>query len=60
MAKRTLSIRSERLGELTTSELTSVIGGVPASGWLCEPITGPITGICPSWDCTGCHITCTC
>ena len=58
MAKRTLSIHRERLGELSTGELASVVGGV--SGWLCEPITAPITGICPSWECTGCHITCTC
>lgn len=58
MATRTLSIRRERLGELTTSELTSVVA---ASGRLCEPPTGPITAdLCPTWDCTGCHLTCGC
>ena len=57
MATRTLSIRRELLGELTTGELASVVG---ASGWLCEPITGPFTDLCPTWDCTGCHITCGC
>lgn len=49
---KTLTIRRDRLGELTSDELTSVVAGV--SGVLC------LTGICPTWDCTGCHLTCGC
>ena len=57
MKSRTLSLRRERLSELTLGQLESVAG---ASGLPCEPITAPITDLCPSWECTGCHITCTC
>ncbi|HVF06184.1 MAG TPA: hypothetical protein VNA20_15185 [Frankiaceae bacterium] len=53
MKHRTLSLRTEHLAELTTSELTSVAG---ASGLPCDLLTGA----CPTWDCTGCHITCGC
>lgn len=57
MSSHTLSLRRERLAELTPGELASVAG---ASGLPCEPITAPITDLCPTWDCTGCHITCGC
>lgn len=53
MKNRMLSLRTERLTELTTGELTSVAG---ASGTPCYILTG----ICPTWDCTGCHVTCGC
>ena len=60
MKTRTLSLRRERLTELTGSELTSVAG---ASGLLCDVLgTGviAITQLCPTWDCTGCYLTCGC
>jgi hypothetical protein len=47
-----LNVRVERLGDLSSDELGSVVGGV--SGALC------LTGICPTWDCTGCYLTCGC
>ncbi|HEX8002439.1 MAG TPA: hypothetical protein VF519_07060 [Mycobacteriales bacterium] len=52
MRNRTLSLRTDRLGELTAGELTSVVGA--ASALAC------LTGICPTWDCTGCYLTCGC
>jgi hypothetical protein len=58
MAQRRLTLRTERLAELTAGELESVNG---ASGLPCEPITAPITAdLCPTWQCTGCYLTCTC
>jgi hypothetical protein len=62
MKQRTLSIRRECLGELTDSELTAVAG---ASGLACDVVTTVattkfLTGICPTWDCTGCYLTCGC
>ena len=44
--KRTLTLRTEHLGELTTGDLASVAG---ASGLPCEPLTA----ICPTHNCTG-------
>jgi hypothetical protein len=55
MKNRTLTIRRDSLGELSNVELESVAGGV--SGILC---LGPLTSICPTWDCTGCYLTCGC
>lgn len=62
MKTRTLTIRREQLGELNAGELASVAG---ASGWLCDYVyihvdTDLVTGICPTWDCTGCYLTCGC
>lgn len=60
MKNRSLSIRREQLGELNAGELESVAG---ASGLLCDLIyinTDLVTGICPTWDCTGCYLTCGC
>ena len=57
MAPRTLTLRSERIAELSVAELESVAG---ASGLPCEPITGPFTDLCPTWYCTGCYPTCGC
>ena len=53
MRIRTLSIRRDRLADLTPDQMSSVVG---ASGLPC----GLLTSICPTWDCTGCHITCGC
>jgi hypothetical protein len=52
VSARKLSLRAERLAELSTPELESVVGGI--SGILC------LTNLCPTWDCTGCHLTCGC
>lgn len=58
MKTRTLSLRADRLGELDSAELTSVVG---ASGLPCDLVnTKLLTGICPTWDCTGCYLTCGC
>ena len=56
MKTRTLSLRTDRLGELTNDELGSVVGGVS----LLPCLVGPLTNICPTWDCTGCYLTCGC
>ncbi len=47
-----LSLRVDRLGELSSEELGSVVGA--ASGIVC------VTNLCPTWDCTGCYLTCGC
>lgn len=49
---KNLTLRRDRLGELSDGELGSVVAGV--SGVLC------LTGICPTWECTGCYLTCGC
>ena len=53
MARR-LSLRTEHLAELTPGELAEVAGGAS------DPTCIVLTGICPTWDCTGCHLTCGC
>lgn len=55
MKSRTLSLRADRLGELTPGELTSVVGGASIVIVCIE-----ITRLCPTWECTGCYPTCTC
>jgi hypothetical protein len=59
--RRTLSLRREQLGQLSDGELTAVAG---ASGIVCDIlswIAGPkVTDLCPTWDCTGCYLTCGC
>ena len=47
MKSRKLNLRAERLTELTTGQLGSVAGG--ASGLPCQVVTG----ICPTFQCTG-------
>lgn len=56
--KTRLALRAETLGELNASELTSVVA---ASGLPCDLVnTRLLTGICPTFECTGCYVTCTC
>lgn len=62
MKKHTLSLRRDTLGQLTTDELGAVVGaaaeraddGVGTTGCIA------ITDLCPTWDCTGCYLTCGC
>lgn len=58
MKNRTLSLRADSLGALTTDELGSVVGAMPASGLPCLLDAPALTDLCPTWDCTGCHVTC--
>lgn len=53
MKNRTLTLRSDRLGELSNDELTTVVGG----GISLVPCLTPFI---PTWDCTGCYLTCGC
>jgi hypothetical protein len=54
---RSLTLRADRLGDLSTEELADVVGAFPARTIL-DCIA--ITQLCPTWDCTGCYLTCGC
>ena len=47
---RKLTLRTEHLAELTTSDLQSVAG---ASGLPCETSEIQVTQLCPTFGCTG-------
>ncbi len=53
MAKRTLTLRVERLDELTTDELDAVIGAVAAqtNDGICRNPTVPDVNRCPTLFC---------
>lgn len=57
--KRTLSLKSEALADLTVDELTSVAGGAPLSGPTCPAVSCVCAskfcisniGECVTWSC---------
>jgi hypothetical protein len=53
---RTLALHSDRLGELTNDELSAVAAGA-ISLLPCLDLSA-LTPLIPTWDCTGCHVTC--
>lgn len=58
MKNRTLSLRADSLGELTPDELGSVGGGGVSLLPCLIDLTSGLTPLVPTWDCTGCHVTC--
>lgn len=62
MTKPTLTLRRDTLGQLTTDELAAVVGAaaVAQDDGLGTKDCIALTDLCPTWDCTGCYLTCGC